>query len=105
MYQAGLLTTNNPDSPLNTLEAQELKETFEGTNKTLSLSETALEILQSFIKTYSGTGQTRVKQLKPLLDTDPDTDIKNNSGSKYCSEKSHSNRGPDGPSVVQAAFR
>ena len=68
MYQVGLLETKNSDSTLNDLSNTELKETFEESNEQLSLSESDLETLQSFIASYSGPGQNRVTKLKPLLE-------------------------------------
>lgn len=68
MYQAGLLETENSHSPLNTLSNDELKETFEKSNEELSLSETDLNTIQSFIESYSGTGKNHVAKLESLLD-------------------------------------
>lgn len=81
MYQAGLLETENSDSTLNTLSNDELKATFDASNDSLSLSDTALETLQTFIESYSGAGKNRVKQLESLLETDDNTTSSSNSDS------------------------
>lgn len=69
MYQAGLLKTNNSDSSINNLSNEQLRETFEESNTSSSLSETNLNILQSFIESYTGTGERRVEELATLLET------------------------------------
>ena len=67
MYQAGLLETDNPDSTLKTLSTDELKDTFEPSNEELSLSETDLNTIQSFIESYSGAGESHVNRLATLI--------------------------------------
>lgn len=68
MYRAGLLETDNPNSALDTLSGDELKETFEQSEEALSLSEADLQTIHDFIESYSGADSTRVGKLETLID-------------------------------------
>lgn len=69
MYQIGLLKTNNPDSTLNNLSNDELRERFQESDAQSSLSKANLNALQSFIESYSGAGNDRVTKLSTLVES------------------------------------
>jgi hypothetical protein len=67
MYQAGLLETENNSSKLDSLSKDQLKDTFNDSGVESTISESDIEVLRSFINSYSGQAEEQVEELLDLL--------------------------------------
>lgn len=89
MYQAGLLETENNSSKLDSLSKDQLKETFSDSSVESTISESDIEVLRSFIDSYSGQAEEQVEELLGLLNlTEQTLSLSNSNSDVELSEES-----------------